>query len=81
VSDDGLVVAIQTNAGWTIARTDGSVTPIDDVAQSIIIDVAVAPDSSSVAVALAHRIVFLDPATLGPVAQVPVEADSLDWAP
>lgn len=81
ISNDGRLVAIQTNAHWTIWRTDGSVPPIDDVAESIIIDVALAPDSQSIATALAHRIVFLDPETLGPVAQLPVEADSLDWAP
>ena len=81
LSNDGNLVAVLTNARWTVARTDGSVTPIDDVAQSIIIDVAMAPDSGAVAIALAHRIVFLDPATLGPVAQLPVEAESLDWAP
>jgi hypothetical protein len=79
LSDDGRLVAIQTNAGWTVGRTDGSVPPIDEVAQSIIIDVSIAPDSRAVAIALAHRIVFLDPATLGPVAQLPVEADSVDW--
>lgn len=81
LSDDGRLVAIQTNTGWTVGRTDGSVPPINDVAQSIIIDVSIAPDSKAIAIALAHRIVFLDPVTLGPVAQLPVEADSLDWAP
>jgi hypothetical protein len=81
LSNDGQLVAIETNAGWRIARTDGSVTPIDDVAQSEIIDVALSPDNRSVAVALARRIVFLDPETLGPVAQLPVRAAALDWAP
>lgn len=80
ISDDGAVAAAQGTDGlWLLARVDGAVPPAVDAGGAPILDVAFAPDGRSIAVAAAGRIVFLDPLTLAPVAQLPIDARSLDW--
>lgn len=82
IAPDGAVLALRGDGGqWSLYRTDGAVPPASDVAGIPIADVAFAPDSRFVATIAGGRLVFLDPETLGPVAQLPFAARTIDWAP
>ena len=82
VGDNGDVVAVQrgTPVAWTLLRPDGSAPPLTDIAGEPIIDVAFAPNGTTIAAAAAGHIVFLDPTTLAPVAQLPIDARTIDWS-
>lgn len=80
ISNDGEVAAAEgTDGRWQLARLDRTVPRAANAAGAPILDVAFAPDGSSIAVSAAGRIVFLDPATLAPVGQLPIDARSIAW--
>lgn len=78
-NDATVIAAAGPEGNWTLWRLDRSVVPLGDIAGQPILDVAFGPHAGAIAVIAAGRLVFLDPSTLAPTAQIPLDARTIDW--